>query len=199
MLYNTDISICNLALAHLKQSPIVSLTDANENARQLNRIFIPTRDAVLRAKHWVFAGVKQALVEVADTTVPGWEYVYAYPSLCLGLRKIFDDTESKNPKRLEFEVTFVPALNAKVICCQVEDAYADYTYQITDPGLFDNSFVMALSFLLAAQVGSTLTGDDTLSAKMMQNYLMLVSDAARINDTERYVKNEEVSSFEECR
>lgn len=195
----SDIAICNLALAHIGVSPIVSLNDESESARALSRIYEPSRDVALRAKDWRFASVKVPLAEIADVTVPGWEYVYGYPAKCLCIRKIFTDIENKNPPAVEYETMLIPSINRKVIACNDEDAYAEYTYQITDSTLFDMSFVMAFSFLLAAQIAKPLTGDDTIAKTMLQNYFLLSSDAARINDIEKNVKPTETSSFEDAR
>ncbi len=199
MIPTSDIAICNLALSHLGQSPIVSLTEANESARALNRIYDITRDTVLRAKDWRFASVKAPLAEISDQDIPGWEYIYAYPAKCLCIRKVFYDAESQNPAPIEFETLFVPAINRKVIATNYDDAYIEYTYRIIDPALFDMSFVMAFSFLLAAQIAKPVTGNDDIAKLMLQLYGSLVSDAGRINDIEKYIKPAPTSSFEDVR
>ena len=194
----STIEICNLALSHLGIKPITSLIDANEPARALNRIFNVTKDVVLRAKDWRFATVKDVLDEL-DVEVPGWNYVYMYPPRCLFVRKVFVDTDNYNPDGIEYEVLFIPSINAKVIACSFSDAYIEYTYQMADTTLFDKSFVLALSFLLAAQVAKPLTGNDDIAKLMLQIYGTLVSDAARINNSEKNIKPNQVSSFEEAR
>jgi hypothetical protein len=195
----SDIAICNLALAHLGEDPIVSLTDENKSARSLNRIYELSRDVVLRMKDWRFASVKAALAEVADQEVPGWTYIYAYPAKCLCIRKVFIDVENKNPDPIEYETIFIPGINQKAIACNSEQAYIEFTYQVTDATLFDMAFVNAFSFLLAAQVAKPLTGDDTIAKTMLQIYGSMVSDAARINDIEKYIKQAQTSTFEEAR
>lgn len=199
MVPTSDIAICNLALSHLGQSPIVALNEANESARQLSRIYDITKDTVLRGKDWRFASVKAPLAEVADQEIPGWAYIYAYPVKCLCVRKIFYDAESQDPAPIEFETLFIPGINQKVIATNYADAYIAYTYQVIDPALFDMSFVMAFSFLLAAQVGKPLTGNDDIAKLMLQLYGSLISDAGRINDIERYIKSNPTSSFEDVR
>ncbi len=195
----TDIAICNLSLAHLGQSPIVSLEDANESARSLNRVFAMSRYTALRAKDWKFASVKAALNEVSGQDIPGWEYVYTYPPYCACVRKLFIDTESQDPPKIEFDTIFIPALAQKVIVANYDDAYINYTYLVDNPALYDHSFVMALSFLLAAQVAKPLTANDDIAKLMMQFYISLVGDAARINDGECYKKPTESSSIEDSR
>lgn len=199
MVPTSEVAICNLALAHLGLDPIVSLEDANKSARSLNRIFPTSRDVVLRAKDWKFAKVKAPLAEIAGQNIPGWEYVYGYPAKCLCARKVFVDIESQDPPKIEFDTLFIPELSRKVIVTNYSESYIQYTYQVENTELFDMSFVMAFSFLLAAQVGKPLTANDDMTKLMLQIYGSLVSDAARFNDGESYAKPKESSSIEESR
>jgi len=199
------LSICNLALSHIGQSAITSaeLTgDLNKSARHLNIIYDLSKDSVLRAKDWKFASVKEALVAVTDI-IPGWAYIYTHPAECLHINKIFYDVESQDPERIEFEVVFVPAVGLvvekKVIAVNYDDAYIEYVYRVTDPALFDASFVTAFSYFLAAQIAKPLTNDNKIAELMLNMYNSLVSDAARINDSEKHVKPKQTSSFEDCR
>jgi len=93
----------------------------------------------------------------------------------------------------------VPSINRKVIATNYDDAYIEYTYQVIDPSLFDMSFVMAFSFLLAAQIAKPVTGNDDIAKLMLQLYGSLVSDAGRINDIEKHIKQSQTSSFEDAR
>ena len=201
----TDLDICNLALSHIGQSAITSaqLTgDLNESARHLNIIYDLSRDNVLRMKDWRFASTKEALVVVTDE-IPGWAYIYTHPAECLHINKIFYDVESQDPEAIEFEVTYIPVAGVvaakKVICTNYEDAYIDYVYKVTDPALFDTSFVTAFSYLLAAQIAKPLTNDPTMAKLMMELYQSLVSDASRINNSEKFIKPTQTSSFEDVR
>ena len=197
---SSTVEICNLALAHLGQNAITSLDDPDsKSARELQKIFNITKDTVLRAKDWNFARVKTALSELSGQEGYGWDYVYAYPARCLAIRKVFDDIENYKVKGVEYEVGYIPAINAKVIFCNNESAYATYTYQITDTTLFDKSFIMAFSFLLASQVAKPLTGNDDIAKLMLQLYGSLVSDASRIASKEEKITPTEESAIESSR
>lgn len=199
MVPTSEVAIGNLALAHLGEAPIVTLLDANERARSLNRIFAISRDAVLRGKDWKFAKVKAALAEISGVTIPGWTYVYGYPAKCMCVRRVFTDIESQDPPKIEYETLYEPSLSRKVIVTNSEKAYVAYTYQIENTELFDSSFIMALSFLLASQVAKQLTGNEDTAKLMLQLYGSLISDAARINDGESYAKPKESSTIEDSR
>jgi len=200
----SPVPICNMALTQLKMGPITSLDppDSTESARALYRIYDMARDTALAGKDWGFARVKAALTEIdmsAEDPVPGWTYVYSYPVKCLCERKIFVDIESLNPAAIEFETLYLPSISKKVICCNEEDAYIAYTYQLIDPAFYSMPFITALSFLLAAMVAKPLTGDDEIGQLMMRMYMSLVSDAARISDIGKFIKPNQVSSFEDAR
>ncbi|MBR4592301.1 MAG: hypothetical protein IKO35_03750, partial [Elusimicrobiaceae bacterium] len=62
----SKISICNLALAQLGQSPISSFEQDNEKARRLKLFYAPVRDEVLRTHNWGFAGVREPLALLSE-------------------------------------------------------------------------------------------------------------------------------------
>lgn len=201
----TDVDICNLALSHIGQGAITLAEytgGLNESARHLKTIYDSSRDNVLRMKDWRFASVKEALVVTADN-IPGWAYIYTHPAKCLHINKIFYDVESQNPDPIEFEVIFIigvaPAVDRKVIATNYDDAYIDYVYQVTDPALFDTSFVTAFSYFLAAQIAKPLANDNKMAELMMNLYRGLISDAGRINNSEKHIKPKQTSSFEDVR
>ena len=104
---NTRTSICNQALAHIKQRTIASLTEQSEQARKCALFYDSSRRATLRSCDWNFATVHQQLAELgnvnaaqANPTIPSfqdifpqWNYLYAYPAKCARFRKIY------NPQR----------------------------------------------------------------------------------------------------
>jgi len=195
------LDICNLALSHIGQDAITQADldgDLNESARHLNTNFDFSRDFVLRAKGWRFASVKEALVATEDE-VSNWDYVYTYPAKCLRINKLFYDTESKDPVPIEFEVVYLPSEDKKVIATGYDDAYIDYNYQVTDPDLFDASFITALAYLLAAKIAKPLTGDNDTAKLMLELYYSLVSDASRLSESGQYMKPKQTSSFEDVR
>jgi len=52
----TDVEICNLALAKMgHKAAITTLTQANDAARQCNRLFEPERDLMMQGHPWNFA------------------------------------------------------------------------------------------------------------------------------------------------
>lgn len=200
-----DLDICNLALSHIGQGAITAEEYAgnlNESARHLNIIYDFSRDNLLRIKDWRFATVKEVLV-ASDDEVPNWTYIYDYPANCMHISKIFYDVESQDPGSIEFETVYVPVAGVvaahKVIAANYDDAYIEYVYKVTDPDLFDVSFINAFSYFLAAQIAKPLTNDDKMPKIMMDIYYSLISDASRVNNSERFLKSKQTSSFEDSR
>lgn len=57
----TVLDICNLALAHLGEASILSLTDDTTASRACSSNWEPTRDEVLRSHRWNFASKRASL------------------------------------------------------------------------------------------------------------------------------------------
>ena len=64
----TETTICNLALAHLGDERIGSLTDDSEAARACNAVYVLARDGLTRAHPWNFAIQRANLA--AEATSP---------------------------------------------------------------------------------------------------------------------------------
>lgn len=201
--------ICNLALQHLGQKTISAMDEETESARRCLRIYASTRDAVLRDASWGFACVIEALVELSSETVPGWGYVYEYPATCVFIRKVFSgyydasDTEGiipvGNPENEPFKVVYLTGSNQKVIVTNSNPAYIEYTARVADPDLYDQLFVKAFAYRLAAELASILTGSDKKAQEMMQNYLVTISEAQKVNGIEDNVPDRHKCTFIEAR
>jgi len=176
--------IINLALTHLGAKVISSITESTEVARRAAVVYDPARDECLRSCDWAFATQIVALAEIANETVTGWDYLYAYPSNCLRVRKVINSATSLTEEPPKFRELLSPTTSAKALASDLESASAEFTYKVTDTTLYDSAFVSAFSYLLAAKLAQTLTGNTQLAGQMMNIYMALVSDARRLNSTE---------------
>lgn len=105
----TSVDIANRALvAAGTRSTVANLTlERSPEAVQLNLLYAPTRDALLRAAHWDFArkivqgSLYKALPGVPGSSTPAeqhwnpatmpappWSYEYLYPSDCMKVRYV---------------------------------------------------------------------------------------------------------------
>lgn len=176
----TKISICNLALAQLGQSPIASLEQENEKARRLNLFYAPVRDEVLRTHNWAFAGVQEPLALIAADPDEQDRYVYKYPAEALFIRRVYSPAQ----KQLDFQEFFRPDLHSRVILTAYDKAQAEYTRRITDENLFDAAFIKSFSLALACDLAVALTADTQLAAQLLQRYALSLEEARRANASE---------------
>lgn len=194
----SKIDIANMALTHLGMNGITSFTQNNPSAIACNTFFVPTRDEVLGESQWPFARVSEALA-LTNEEVLGWDYCYLYPVKAAGVWNVYDEATVNKKGEQEFEVVYIPDSNIKVICSNLASAYADYTYKINDTSLYNNKFIMAFSYRLAAAMAHTLTGSAEVGLKLMDIYNALISEAKRISGSEKKKKPNQVSSYQESR
>jgi hypothetical protein len=192
------VQICNLALSHIGQRPIVAITDNSNEARKCLLNYEFARDSVLRAHDWNFATTIESLATIADETIPGWDFLYMRPAHCLYIRKIYNDSTVKDARSTEFKEVKT-STNLKAIACNIAEAYAEFTHITTDPNDFDSNFVEALTFKLASLLTKAITGDIALGDKMEGRYLSVISDARRVNSSERNVRTEPFNSYIDAR
>lgn len=181
----TKVMICNLALSEIGLRSIAALTETNERARKCNLIFDITVDDVLRAHPWSFATKQEALALVSGETVAEleYDYVYAYPSKCLMIRKLYTQDTLLDPTPIKFK-ELNSSTNTKIIATDLENAYIEYTAQVNDVTVFDPAFVKALAYKMAADMAVPLCGDSSLANDKLKKYLEQLDDAKRLNKIE---------------
>jgi hypothetical protein len=164
-------SICNLALAQLGQSQIMSLEDASQAARFCKRFYDQTRDEVLRSHPWNFAGKRLALSRLSDDPLFGWAYQYGLPIDFLRLLQLNAYSSSEAPKFCEIE--------GNRLLTDEGEAQVRYVARVTDPNLFDSLFVEALATKLASKLAQPLTGSRTDANALLTAYERVVAPLAR--------------------
>ena len=194
----SEVDICNLALNHIAQNTITSLNEASNPARKCKLYFPVAKDAVLRAHDWNFATKIELLALIADETIPGWDYLYARPANCLYIRKIYNEANIGNALPTQYK-EIKTTNGSRAIACDIDQAYIEFTQTVTDPNDFDSNFVEALSFKLAAMIAKSLTGDLALAEKMEQKSMLIVSDARRVNSSERNNQDDPYNGYVEAR
>ncbi|MBL0320284.1 MAG: hypothetical protein IPP74_13490 [Alphaproteobacteria bacterium] len=208
----SQTEIVNMALTHLGQESVASIDSDSDNAIKSKLIWDGCRDEVLRACPWSFSTVIAALNEYSDDTVTGWDYVYAYPPKCLFIRKIYSDYNqniidlTSNMSQLpnlyldeSFKVVFNPTRNLKVLVCNISPAYAEYTYQVTDPGVWDSLFVKAMSFKLASELANYLEGSQESAKRNFELYRLAISEAMATSQNESNIPRVKKSAYIDAR
>ena len=188
----TQLEIINLALGHLAVATITSTNEASVAAQAAVRVWDHARKECLRGHDWSFGTVVATLTLSASYATlttsglygGGYIYAYQYPSNCLAMWKIYNETNDDKNISDGFRELYDPANAARVIVSNTLDALCEYTFDVTDPQFFDASFVKVLSYKLASELAMPLTGDKDLSESMMKIFTALMSDAERMSALE---------------
>lgn len=147
------VAICNLALSNIGKDNIASLTEASAEARACRQFYDITRDTLLQAYPWRWAGKTLALAAVSNDQGARWSYAYQRPHDCLKIRSMgagsFDAQGS-------------------LIYSSASPAVLSYTYRVEDPAVFSPLFADALSWHLAVRLAMPLTRDPKIRADAWQ-------------------------------
>jgi hypothetical protein len=156
---------------------------------------------VLASYNWSFARVVVALAQVANYTPLKETYAYARPSNCMAIWAVYSEGTLDQQKGEVFREMYDPTNNQDVICCDIEDAYVEYTYYVTDTTKFEPYFVTVLSHRIAAELAKILNGDKEEAKGQIAIYTTMINEAHRhssySNNPDTSVK--ETSAFVDSR
>lgn len=177
-----------MALGYIAKTRIFSLEDKSEEARMCKLYYDHLRRLLLRNYTWGFAR-KVVKLSLLDKSVAGYEYVYAYPSGCLAVRKIYNE-QGANVKEYEKEKydVFVMDNGVVAVACDVEDAFIEYTHDVVDADTFSVDFVEALSRIIAYNIAQSLTGSATMAQEQYQVFREMIANAKLASANEREQK-----------
>lgn len=185
----TTTIICNIALSHIGQGELEDVeTDVGPEADACRRYYSIARKDVLREHSWGFATSQIPLVEnpsVDEDDYPEWTYFYTYPSSCLTVWAVFNEATVQEKWEQEFEVIHNPTLGERIILTDQEDAFAEYSHDVQDVTLWDEKFVMAFTYRLAAMIAKQVTGDGEIANQMMVLSNAYISEAKRVGSSEK--------------
>jgi len=192
----SKVNICNLALTKIGTNTIVSLEESTENSRRCNIVYDPIRREVLRGHTWTFATKIKPLALIAGEEIINYDYLYSYPSDCLYINKVYDESNGdiNNYKKL-----LTPDTNAQCIASNTYQAYIEYVKDIEDTTLFDDIFVEAFAARLASELVMSITGDSGMSNKFLQEYQFQISISKKADKQERHSVRNISSPYVEAR
>ncbi|MCI5836233.1 MAG: hypothetical protein MR209_00070 [Veillonellaceae bacterium] len=193
----TITDICNLALSHLGVGTIRSVQDETETARACKLYYDATRRMLLREYPWGFARRLERLALMPDIRLPGYEYVYMYPELCLYIYKLTDGTPTPE-ERAQFEVLNLDN-STKVIATDMADAWVDYVYDVTDPDVWDTVFLEAMTRKLASDLCMRLVGNQGLFEQQFNLYRAALEVAVTQVARERQKDPEPLNRYRKAR
>jgi len=192
--------ICNLALAHIKQTQttISNLeTDTGNTAAVLRVHYDVARRFVLADHAWNFATKRVTLADIGSPPSGIWTYRYDYPSGCLQLREIQAATRTANP--VAFAVEAEDDGSGLSILTDMATAVAIYTNDVENPSLFPPGFVTALGWYLASEIAPALSGSETIQEACLTVYRNHLAAAQAQDAQEGQADDEAASPWEQAR
>jgi hypothetical protein len=190
--------IANMAISNLGTGKEIANLD-NEQSQEANacrRFFEVARDATLLDYNWPFAKVATTLNLIEEGPNKEWGYSYRYPADCLKVIQIVPGKRIVDRKeRRPFKIAKDNA--GKIIYSNAPVAKIEYIQRIEDPNFFSSSFIIALSFRLAAYVAPRLTKGDPykMRQEMLASYMSEIDTAKRNSANEGQDYEEPESSF----
>lgn len=203
----SEVEICNLALAHIGDSATVASISPAEPTMQAElcaRFYPMARDALLEMPNtdWAFATKRAILPQVASETT-AFDYAYAMPIDCLRIISVLpaDAMDDNDIGGLPFPKDFTLESNSfgqSIIYTDLSNAAVRYVARVIDTTKFTPTFVMVLSWKLAAMLaGPIIKGDvgAAESARCTQMAEIELAKAVRSDASNHRVRLNHVSSF----
>jgi hypothetical protein len=198
----SEAQICNLALAHCKQTKttISNLdTDLGNTAVQCRIHYDVARQFVLTDHNWNFATRRLILTDISSSPMSPttWGYRYDYPSDCLKIQEIerLLKTNAATPYSIEQEDDG----SGLSILTDQETARVVYTVDVTNTTLFSPGFITSLGWYLASELSPALTGSEEIQEACITVYRNTVAAAQAIDSGEGEADPEIDSPWERAR
>jgi hypothetical protein len=206
----SQTGICNIALTFIGQTLISDIDEQSNNAQRCSILWDSVRQSILNDHNWNFA-TKISPLGLLSESVPGWGLTYSYPSDCLFIQKVFNDStpnylgssaypqgpsiSANNALKNQAYRSLQSSLgNGRIIVTNVEQAYIQYVWDVTDVSQFDSSFIDAFCYLLASKLAQSITGNKDLAATMTQYYQRTVDEAKASNMAENNLNQNYIES-----
>lgn len=170
---SSKVDICNISLGRIAASPIQSLSEKSKQANNCNLYYDTVRKSVLRSHNWNFATAVVLLPLLAETPAE-WDFAYELPPDCLKVIEIIPDTKKKTPYKIQ----------GKKLLANVEEVRLKYVKDVDDPTMFDDQFIVAFSYRLAADLAMPITAKPAFQNQMYQFYINELASAMAIDASE---------------
>lgn len=208
----SEVEIYNLALSNIRGGSVNSLTEPSLQRQVCSLKYPILRDRLLRELPWQFNRKIVALAELT-TEVFNWAYAYQYPTDCLKIHRIIGayeelpradagvinrliDTQVLPIRDVRRQVSYevFNFSDNRVIGANESDLRIDYAAKVTDPNLFSDDFIMALSHLLASEIAIPIIGVDQgrqLRSDSLQMYNEYLESAMAADMNDEYLEPRE--------
>lgn len=180
------VDICNLALSHIGQQPVVISIDPPDGSAEADlfgRIYPMARDKLLEMHPWRFATRRATLARLADNELEGhWAYAYALPADALRPLAVLPPNSTDDLSAVNFTVELA-STGSPALYTDVEDAVLKYIARVEDTTRYSPLFVSALARLLASYAAGSISRNATMvqaqETYFAKEYLLATAADAR--------------------
>lgn len=167
---DSQVQLANAALQLVGAAAIAALEEDTEQARLINRCYVPLLDARLRDGDWNFAVRRVALAQLATAPAYGYSYQYQLPQDPYCLRVLDTNLDDDEPYEIETVVVDSDGGSAtyRVILSNQGSVSIRYLARITDPTLMDPLFAHAFKYDLAFEVAYPISRNAQLQANLAE-------------------------------
>lgn len=182
----SEVSICNLALAHLGEAATISSIEPPEGSAQAEycALFYPiARDSLLELHNWSFA-TKQIKPAQLSGQWSGWRYAYTQPADSVKIVSLTLQDEASGERLIPY-TREADSYGSEMILTNDENISLKYIYSVLNTNKFPPLFTMTLSWHLASMLAGPILKGEAGSAEakrctaVMQGFLA----QAAVSDT----------------
>jgi hypothetical protein len=157
---NSPVAICNIALDHLKQKQITSITPPTTTPETIcARHYDQTRRAVLESHPWNFAIKRVQLTPLASAPAFGYSYAYALPPDFIRLLTIGDDAGGQITPTALYQLEGFQLLTGSEFSVDSSGTQnLRYIFDATNVNQFPPLFIEILAIELALNMAYAFTG-----------------------------------------
>lgn len=172
----TDIA--NLALQHLGESRISSISDTGDKVSRTCGLNYPqARDEALQTAPWTCAKKQARLSRLAEAPLFKWRAAYQLPVDFIRLCEI-------GGSGAWFPAEYFDRLGNRLVLGRGEDeppatVDIEYVFRQEDSSCYDPLLVECMALLLAAKMARTLTGSDSKAQGLREEYERVALPRAR--------------------
>lgn len=169
---NTPIKICSRASLLIGGDAIQSFEDGSAEATVANAMYEDVAQAALTNSRWRFATDQSVLNRLANAPTGRYDAAYQLPSECIMLNAV---TVNDHPIKYD-------TYGSKVFCnAAITDVLvADFAFR-ADESTWPPYFVIAVEYVMAGVLATSVARDQTLSAMMEQKANILMAQARRLD------------------
>ena len=184
------VDIANMGLyrvgSNIRITSLDETVERTEAVRQAGFWYPIVRDQVLASAPWGFARKSVALAKVTDTTFPGWDFVYQYPSDCIQGAAVCDSGGMRNSTfwlswcghadptfnvpKVPFQVGSRADGSSNVIMTDLDSAYLFYIFRQTVTATYTPLCVDAMAWKLGSELGAAVQANPARVQRCLQMY-----------------------------